>query len=174
MLYYVMSISNWDNPGAHQEWTEEDERHKVEVGKLAATIWIYIPWLEVTVLTPKTRQHDLMPCLTRCTPSNIQKDYFTYPELNDLKRDWGMHGNVYYRFTELHIKAPKEKHKSLYKGPEVVMLVDGTVSNFFNCNIPKQLSNTMILLKVKTRRWLLIAKHLVFFATKTYRNKDYK
>lgn len=84
------------------------------------------------------------------------------------------HGNVYYRFTEWHIKAPKEKHKSLYKGPEVVMLVDGTVSIFFNCNIPKQLSNTMILLKVKTRRWLLIAEHLVFFATKTYRNKDYK
>lgn len=169
-----MSISNWDNPGAHQEWTEEDERHKVEVGKLAATIWICIPWLGVTFLTPKTRQHDLVPCLTRCTPSNIQKDYFTYPELNDLKRDWGMHGNVYYRFTELHIKAPKEKHKSLYKGPEVVMLVDGTVSNFVNCNIPKQLSNTMILLKVKTRRWFLFAKHLVFFATKTYRNKDYK
>ena len=34
---------------------------------------------------------------------------------------------------------PKEKHESLYEGPEVVVLVDGTVSVFLKSNIPKQL-----------------------------------
>lgn len=35
--------------------------------------------------------------------------------------------------------APEEKHESLDECPEVVMLVDGTISVLFNRNVPKQL-----------------------------------
>lgn len=45
-----------------------------------------------------------------------------------------------YKFK--HKYAPKEEHQSLHKGPEVVVLVDGTISILFNCNISKELSNS--------------------------------
>lgn len=35
--------------------------------------------------------------------------------------------------------TPEEKHESLDERPEVVMLVDGTISVLFNRNVPKQL-----------------------------------
>lgn len=40
--------------------------------------------------------------------------------------------------TEL-VNKPEEQHESLDKGPEVIMLVDGTFSVLFNRNVPKQL-----------------------------------
>lgn len=62
---------------AYQEWTEEDEGHKVEVGKLAATLWVCIPWQGVTLLTPQTCQHDLVPRLSCCTPKT-QEDFLDF------------------------------------------------------------------------------------------------
>lgn len=59
----------------HQEWTEEDERDKVEVSKLAATLWLWISCQGVALLAPQTRQHDLMPRLPRRTPERHTKRF---------------------------------------------------------------------------------------------------
>lgn len=50
------------------------------------------------------------------------------------------------------LKAPKEEHQSLYKGPEVVVLVDSTLSIFFNLNVSKKLPKQSQSLSLHIRR----------------------
>lgn len=53
---------------SYQEWTEENKGDEVEVGKLAATLRVCVPWQGVAFFIPQTRQHDFMPRLSRCAP----------------------------------------------------------------------------------------------------------
>lgn len=111
---------------SYQEWTEENKGDKVEVGKLAATLRVCVPWQGVTLFISQTRQHDLMPRLSRCTPRK-------YAQVLDFRGVWMTNSA-----TKL-VNTPEEQHKSLDERPEVIMLVDGTFSVLFNRNVPKQL-----------------------------------
>lgn len=53
---------------SYQEWTKENKGDEVEVGKLAATFRICVPWQGVTLFIPQTGQHNLMPRFSCCTP----------------------------------------------------------------------------------------------------------
>lgn len=53
---------------SYQEWTEENKGDEVEVGKLAATFRICVPWQGVALFIPQTGQHNLMPSFSCCTP----------------------------------------------------------------------------------------------------------
>lgn len=54
---------------SHQKRAEEDEGDKVGVGDGAATFISCVPWGGVALLPSETRQHDVMPGLTCCTPA---------------------------------------------------------------------------------------------------------
>lgn len=67
---------------SHQEGTEEDEGDKVKICKLASTLWLRVPREGITDLPSQTRQHDIMPCLSCCTPAYSHRYKFSYRTIN--------------------------------------------------------------------------------------------
>lgn len=65
---------------SYQEWTEENKGDEVEVGKLAATFRICVPWQGVAVFIPQTGQHNLMPCFSCCTPKKNTRRFLILKE----------------------------------------------------------------------------------------------
>lgn len=62
---------------SYQEGTEENERDKVEISKVGATAALLVRRLKnrrvpLALLSPQTRQHDLLPWLPRSTPGHAR------------------------------------------------------------------------------------------------------
>lgn len=64
-------------PASHQEWAEEHEGDKVEVGKVGATAPLGLRRrhrrVRLTLLAPQTRQHDLLPRFSCGAPACEKK-----------------------------------------------------------------------------------------------------
>lgn len=97
-----------------QERAEEDERDKVEVGKVASAITSHSSWEFIAGAVAEAGQHDLVPRLACGTPED-------QPHLSTSERCYRYSRNI-----------PEEKGQGLKKGLEVVVMIYCVVLNQFD------------------------------------------
>lgn len=84
---------------SYQEGAEEDEWDKVEVGKVGATAPLRFRrryyWVGLTLLSPQTRQHDLLPWLPCGTPGHTYIHITQHQDEEGLVRTRAVQLTVY-------------------------------------------------------------------------------
>lgn len=112
-------LSCWETfcpppPPVHtdQKGAEEDEGHKVEVGKVAAALLPCVSWELIAGTVTEARQHDLVPRLACCAPEEAKQSARFWSSHGD---NWGSGGGG--------ATSPEEEGQGLPEVLEVVVMI---------------------------------------------------
>lgn len=117
-LIYNNTVAYWEgiSMSTHQEGAKHIKANKVDDSKVAATVFTGMADLcpLLTWAVRRTGQHDFLPCLPCCTPTEMHKlNVRERHQTSERKRE-----------RKLEVDLPEEQQNSLRKRLKVVVSVD--------------------------------------------------